>query len=661
MTDTAAPRPAPLDGQFLTPILVVDDRRENLLALTAVLEPLGVPITPAESGEEALRRLLHDEFALILLDVQMPGLSGFATAELIKRHPRTAHIPIIFLTAFDERLDDAAQGYSSGAVDYIVKPFDPWTLRSKVRVFLELHQKSAQLQRQTAELEQHLSQLRTSRAALADAQRIAQLGSWEFDVTTGRFVGSEEFHRIFGHPIDQPLPGPTALFSQLSFEGGGAGIEDLLHTPRSLVVEAQLTSATQGTRQLLINSEPILTADGEPGRVIGTVQDVTRQREAARALQEATTALEHERELVQRLQEAVAPSMLPQVPEFEIAYRYQPAEPGFVGGDWYDTLELNDGSTLLVIGDVAGHGLSAAATMSQLRTALRVAAQHSASPSALLASMSRFIESSRPDAFATMLVARLDQYSGECVIASAGHLPPLVCGESGADFLPVAAGPPISAAVGRRFEELTFTLPREHCLLFYTDGLVERRGEIIDDGLERLRRAAHLSCGDGTTLAESVMRELFTDYRPTDDVAVLVARRQPVVTGLEIVVPAHPRELAAIRLRVRRWLIGLEVPGEKVTDIVLAVSELASNCCLHAYPPLSSGSLRISGSVDAAVGRISVRDNGSWRTATPSMGGRGLELIRSLGFELDVDPQATGTTASISFDMRDNALLATVG
>jgi serine phosphatase RsbU (regulator of sigma subunit)/DNA-binding response OmpR family regulator/anti-sigma regulatory factor (Ser/Thr protein kinase) len=658
MTDTAAPRFAPLDGDFTTPILVVDDRRENLLALAAVLEPLGVPITPAESGEEALRRLLRDEFALILLDVQMPGLSGFATAELIKRHPRTAHIPIIFLTAFDERLDNVAQGYSSGAVDYIVKPFDPWTLRSKVRVFLELHQKSVMLQRQTAELEQNLSQLRTSRAALADAQRIAQIGSWELDVATGRLVGSEEFHRILGHPIDHVLPNASEVFSALLFDGAGAGVDDLLNTARPVVVEARLVSAASGSRQLLINSEPIVNAQGQSSRVIGTVQDVTRQREAARALQEATTALEHERELVQRLQAAVAPSTLPQIPEFEIACRYQPAEPGFVGGDWYDTLELDDGSTLLAIGDVAGHGLSAAATMSQLRTALRVAAQHTSSPSALLAGMSRFLETSIPDAFATMLVARLDQYSGSCVVASAGHLPPLVCGDSGVEYLQVVAGPPISAAVGRRFKESTFTLPRDHCLIFYTDGLVERRGEIIDTGLARLQRAAALQYGDSTGLADSVMRELFTDYRPTDDVAILVARRQPVTTDLEIAVPAQPRELASIRLRVRRWLNGLDVPDDKIADIVLAVSELASNSCLHAYPPLSSGTVHIIGSVEDDTGRIVVRDNGRWRASSPSMGGRGLGLIRTLGFELDVDREDTGTTAAISFGMPAGELLA---
>src|SRR5687768_1881182 len=102
--------------------------------------------------------------------------------------------------------------------------------------------------------------------------------------------------------------------------------------------------------------------------------------------------------------------------------------------------------------------------------------------------MSRFLETSIPDAFATMLVARLDQFTGECVIASAGHVPPLVCGETGVEFLQVVPGPPISAAVGGRFKEVTFTLPRNHCLFFYTDGLIERRGEVIDIGLARLLR-----------------------------------------------------------------------------------------------------------------------------------------------------------------------------
>ena len=120
-------------------ILLVDDRPENLLALEAVLEPLGQNLIKAASGEEALKRLLNDDFAVILLDVQMPGMDGFETAELIKAREKTRHIPIIFLTAISKDPHHALRGYSVGAVDYIFKPFDPEVLRSKVGVFIDLY------------------------------------------------------------------------------------------------------------------------------------------------------------------------------------------------------------------------------------------------------------------------------------------------------------------------------------------------------------------------------------------------------------------------------------------------------------------------------------------------------------------------------------------
>jgi diguanylate cyclase (GGDEF)-like protein len=121
-------------------ILMVDDRPEDLTALEALLEPLGHGLVKAHSGEEALRHLLRDEFALILLDVQMPGMDGFETAAQIKQRAKTRHVPIIFVTGFDEDSQQALRGYTVGAVDYISKPFHPTILRSKVSVFLDLHQ-----------------------------------------------------------------------------------------------------------------------------------------------------------------------------------------------------------------------------------------------------------------------------------------------------------------------------------------------------------------------------------------------------------------------------------------------------------------------------------------------------------------------------------------
>ncbi|MFD8483966.1 two-component system response regulator [Kitasatospora sp. NPDC004615] len=131
-------------------ILLVDDRPENLLALEAILSALDQTLVRASSGEEALKALLTDDFAVILLDVQMPGMDGFETAAHIKRRERTRDIPIIFLTAINHGPHHTFRGYAAGAVDYISKPFDPWVLRAKVSVFVDLYVKNTQLKEQAA-------------------------------------------------------------------------------------------------------------------------------------------------------------------------------------------------------------------------------------------------------------------------------------------------------------------------------------------------------------------------------------------------------------------------------------------------------------------------------------------------------------------------------
>ncbi|MCG5440885.1 response regulator [Micromonospora foliorum] len=129
--------------------LLVDDRRQNLTALEAILQGLPVQSVAVESGEAALKQLLVDDFAVILLDAQMPDMDGFETASHIKRRERTRHVPIIFLTAADRDAQLALRGYQVGAVDYLTKPFDPWVLRAKVSVFVELWVKTRQLATQS--------------------------------------------------------------------------------------------------------------------------------------------------------------------------------------------------------------------------------------------------------------------------------------------------------------------------------------------------------------------------------------------------------------------------------------------------------------------------------------------------------------------------------
>ncbi|WP_328464313.1 response regulator [Actinoplanes sp. NBC_00393] len=156
--------------------LLVDDRRDNLLALEAILQ--GLPVTPVavESGEAALKQLLTDDFAVILLDAHMPNMDGFETASHIKRRERTRHVPILFLTAADRDAQLALRGYAVGAVDYLTKPFDPWVLRAKVSIFVELWTKNQQLKAQAEASKERDAQWQRLTDTVDEAARVLRGG-----------------------------------------------------------------------------------------------------------------------------------------------------------------------------------------------------------------------------------------------------------------------------------------------------------------------------------------------------------------------------------------------------------------------------------------------------------------------------------------------------
>ena len=159
-------------------ILLVDDRPENLLALEAILEPLGHKLVRAQSGEEALRQVLSHDFAVILLDVQMPGMNGFEVARIVKSRERTRHIPIIFLTAISKEDEYVFTGYSVGAVDYLFKPFQPEILRSKVAALVDLHLKQLKIAEQEQQLhvaERQEMELRHMRELLQSEARFRDI------------------------------------------------------------------------------------------------------------------------------------------------------------------------------------------------------------------------------------------------------------------------------------------------------------------------------------------------------------------------------------------------------------------------------------------------------------------------------------------------------
>ncbi|MFL5577018.1 MAG: ATP-binding protein [Gemmatimonadaceae bacterium] len=209
---------APAAAEAPVSLLLVDDRPENLLALEAILEPLGQRLVRAHSGDEALKAILKEDFAAILLDVQMPGLNGFETARIIKSRERSRAIPILFLTAISKDDQYVFKGYEVGAVDYMFKPFNPDILRSKVSVFVDLYRKQEQLRRQEQQLREnerrelelrHREELVQSQARLAEivASAMDAIISFEADQRVTLFNAAAE--RMFGRPRADVLGRPV--------------------------------------------------------------------------------------------------------------------------------------------------------------------------------------------------------------------------------------------------------------------------------------------------------------------------------------------------------------------------------------------------------------------------------------------------------------------
>jgi PAS domain S-box-containing protein len=258
-------------------VLLVDDRPQNLLTLEAILEPLGHELVSAGSGEDALRLLLQrDDFAVILLDVQMPRLDGFETAALIKERERTRNIPIMFLTAISKDEQNVFKGYEVGAVDYVFKPFQPEILRSKVAVLIDLHEKNEQLRRQAEQLAlQELAELRRQSAEryrqLADAMpqivwtadpsgKTTYLNRRFAEYTGVRLEGEPVAWVEFVHPEDAA---ETLRRRREAHESGDV-----------FEVEYRFRAADGSYRWHLGRAVPIRGADGEIEFWIGTATDI---------------------------------------------------------------------------------------------------------------------------------------------------------------------------------------------------------------------------------------------------------------------------------------------------------------------------------------------------------------------------------------------------
>jgi PAS domain S-box-containing protein len=265
-------------------VLIVDDRPANLVALEATLAPLGVRTVTAVSGPEALRRLLAEEFALVLLDVQMPGMDGFETATLMKRHPRTAHVPIIFVTAIHREASHLFTGYERGAVDYLTKPFDPTILRSKVRVFVDLFVKERQLREQSALIHERESRDRENRTeerfrALLDSMPLCV---WALGADGTPVYANRSWLEYAG--ADAGAQGPLAALHPEDEETVRADVQEALARCQPIELEYRLRSAHDGTyRWHAVRFLPQSDPEGVVTGWIGTATDIENFKRAQNA------------------------------------------------------------------------------------------------------------------------------------------------------------------------------------------------------------------------------------------------------------------------------------------------------------------------------------------------------------------------------------------
>jgi serine phosphatase RsbU (regulator of sigma subunit) len=255
------------------------------------------------------------------------------------------------------------------------------------------------------------------------------------------------------------------------------------------------------------------------------LQEIRERSEAQEHLSREEERARRTHEIAEALQRRLLPDRIPQIPDLALAARYVPATADMeVGGDWYDVIQIRGGLIGLAIGDVAGHGPQAAATMGQLRIALRAYALQDPSPVSVMSSLQQLV-SQLPLEMATLIYLLFDPSTGRLRFTNAGHPPPLVFGGGEGSYLEGPLSPPLGVTADADFAEDSRTLRSGATLLLYTDGLIERRSESIQAGLDRLLRvAAEHGGSEIDDLCDHILASLIEPDHVADDIALVAMR-----------------------------------------------------------------------------------------------------------------------------------------
>ena len=515
-------------------VLLVDDDEAKRYVLATWLRRAGHHVTEVATGGAALD--IVGGFELVVLDVNLPDMSGFDVCRQIKSDPRTAAIPVIQVSATAVEVKDRAQGLNQGADAYLVEPTEPEELLATVAATLRYHRARLRAER-TASL---LSLLTAVSLEINAAQTFDGLAR---TAVTGaaRIFGTEvvlivempdgQVRRVSARP-DRAMAvrrgAPPGLTDRIVAQvlGPDNGVASKLIAAQNwldMVPDSTLRTDVCLTAARTKRGRPpvamVIAADGIPGE---EDEQILRQLVQATALGvEALRSYAEEHLIALTLQRSFLPDALPLIPGLTMAFRYMPASDQVeVGGDFYEALTIGD-RVLVVIGDVQGHSLHAAAVMGELRHALRAFACEGHPPLAITGLVNDVLRRYHPGLITSLCLLFLDPSTGELEIVNCGHIPPLFVDSGSATYR--GEGGLVLGLPRHEPHTESARLPAGGTVLLVTDGLIEDRRVSLDTNLEKLRVAAGAAGGHDV---ESFSNEIISIFGlREDDVAMIVVRR----------------------------------------------------------------------------------------------------------------------------------------
>lgn len=504
--------------------LVVDDRESGRYLVASWLDRAGHTVVTAASGTEALDRLRNTHVDIAVIDVYLDDMTGFELCEAIRRDPATQALPVIHISAIAVSTADRSEGLLRGADAYLVEPVEPREFLAIVTSLI----RRAEFRHREVDTSVRLRGLNAATAAVHGAsteQRVIQalvegasaIVDDEALVLT-RFAGRALlWSATTGHVTSRVLPSDVAGAAFALTESGSNTVT--INDPRV---------AARGYA-----GAPFLDDSGEAGGIIlvpaehpqhhAEVLPLLAQLAIAASLALANIrALDLEHRIAVVLQQSFLPQTPPHVAGVRIGFRYIAAsQHAEVGGDFYETFALDDHRALIAIGDVVGHSLRAATVMGEIRHALRAYAVDGYGPRDIVARLDGLIRRFHPDMYTSLICGVLDTGQATFSYCSAGHLPVVLTSGGTASLMPVRGS---LLGTGRpAAEPITIELRPGDRVFLFTDGLIERRRESIDVGLERARKITERAVGEPLDSAIDRLVDAVAPELPADDIAIIAA------------------------------------------------------------------------------------------------------------------------------------------